>query len=293
MQRAPRGGGYGVASDGSLECLDELRKLVLVAEDDLESARPDPHLTARHPRGGDTRPLREGWIDGRHRTRTPPRTRRLRGALGSPNREPVANDAPRKPPPRVVIRNREHRPRVPLGQLAAGDHPQHLVGKLEQPEPVRDGRLRPAHALRDLAERESELIEEDGVGARLLHSRQLLAGHVLDKREQERVPVVRLADKRGDAPDPRLLRRPPAPLAGDQLVAAGGPRPDDDRLQEALRLDRARQAVRRLRQEPPARLARVGVDRLERELGERRRRVAEAADQDVEPAPETTAGPPL
>jgi len=49
--------------------------------------------------------------------------------------------------------------------LAALDHSQHVVGKLEQTDPVRDRRLRAADALCDVTEREAELVDEDGVGA--------------------------------------------------------------------------------------------------------------------------------
>ena len=180
----------------------------------------------------------------------------------------------------LVVGQREHGPRMPLGQLAAGDHPEHLLRELEQPQPVRDGRLRAADSLRDLAERELELVHERGVGARLLDRRQLLAGDVLDEREQERVAVVRLAYDGRQRREPRLARGTPAALAGDQLVAARRTRPDDDRLQQTLLLDRAREAGRRLGLEAPARLARVRVDRVDGQVRElllrraRRRRSA-------------------
>ena len=52
-----------------------------------------------------------------------------------------------------------------FAQLAPLDHPKHVVWQLEQADPVGDGRLRPPHALRNLAEREAELVDEDGVRA--------------------------------------------------------------------------------------------------------------------------------
>ena len=55
---------------------------------------------------------------------------------------------------------REHRAGVALGQLAAGEHPEHLLRQLEQPQPVRDARLGAADALGDLAERELELVDQ-------------------------------------------------------------------------------------------------------------------------------------
>ena len=113
----------------------------------------------------------------------------------------------------------------PSRQLAALDHREHVVGQLEQPEPVRDGRLRTADALGDLAERELELVDEQRVAARLLDRREVLAGDVLDEAEQQRVAVVGLADHGRHGRHARLARRPPAALAGDQLVAALEPRP--------------------------------------------------------------------
>ena len=96
-----------------------------------------------------------------------------------------------------------------LGQLPALDHPEHVVGQLEQADPVRDGRLGAADPLGHLAERERELVDQDGVGTGLLDRRQLLAGDVLDEPEQERLAVVgRAHDGRERSRDP-----PPAPPA--------------------------------------------------------------------------------
>src|SRR5207244_7781192 len=121
-------------------------------------------------------------------------------------------------------------------------------------------------------------------------SRQLLAGHVLDEREQERVAIVGLAHERGHRLDTGLPRRPPAPFAGDQLVAALRPWADDDRLEQALGLDRPGEPVGRLGREATARLARVRVDLVERELRQLLRRRGETAYEDVETAAEAAAG---
>ena len=51
-----------------------------------------------------------------------------------------------------------------LGQLSPLDHGEDVVGELEQAETVRDGRLRCADALGDVAQREVELVDEDGEG---------------------------------------------------------------------------------------------------------------------------------
>jgi hypothetical protein len=41
---------------------------------------------------------------------------------------------------------------VSLCEEAPLDEPEHIVGKLEQSNAVRNGRFRPAHTLRDIAE---------------------------------------------------------------------------------------------------------------------------------------------
>ena len=187
----------------------------------------------------------------------------------------------------LVIRHGEHGAGVALRDLAALDHREHVVGQLEQAQLVRDRRLRAADALRDVAERELELVHQHRVAARLLDRREVLARDVLDQAEQQRVAVVGLADHGRHGRDAGLARGAPAALAGDQLVAALGARPDDDRLDDALRADRVGEAGGRLVVEAPPRLARVRVhllDRQVRELG-----VAGAADQDLEAAAEAAA----
>jgi hypothetical protein len=187
-----------------------------------------------------------------------------------------------------VIGHGEHRARVTLAEAAVLDQLEDVVGELEQAQAVRDGGPRPADPRRDVAEREPELVEQHRVCACLLDRGQLLARHVLDEREQQRVAVVRLAHERGHVRNARLACRAPAALAGDQLPAAGRARAHDDRLQDALRADRLREAGAGVAVEAAARLARVRVDRRDRELDQRRLPLG-ASDQDVEPTPETAA----
>ena len=151
----------------------------------------------------------------------------------------------------LVVRHREHRARMTLGQLAPLDHPEDVVGELEQPQTVRDGRLRRADALGDVAQREVELVDEHGEGARLFDRRQLLARDVLDQPEQERVAIGRVPNERRQRLQVRLARRPPAPLARDELVATRGAWTQDDRLDDPLRPDRLGERA----QSPRARIA--------------------------------------
>ena len=132
-----------------------------------------------------------------------------------------------------------------LGQLAGREQLEHLVGQVEQPQQVGDRDARAPDAPADLLAREAELLDEQRAGARLLDRVEVLAGHVLDQRELERLGVAVRAHDRGDPVEPGHLRRAPAPLAGDQLVRAA-----------RRRAGRAPAGARRARAaSPPARRA--------------------------------------
>src|SRR5439155_24924347 len=159
------------------------------------------------------------------------------------------------------------------------DHPEHVVGQVEQADAVRDTRLRAPDALRDVAERKLELVEEDGVRARLLDRRQLLARNVLDQSDQERVAIVRLADDGGNGRHPGVASRPPAALTGDDLVPARSARAHDQRLDHALALDRLRKSRPGLAVALAPRLPRVRMDRADRQLEQLRRARFEPGDE--------------
>jgi hypothetical protein len=165
-----------------------------------------------------------------------------------------------------VVGDGEDRARVALRQLPALEHREHVLRQLEQAHPVRDSRLRLADPLGHVPERECELVHQDCEGARLLDGGQVLARDVLDQAEQQRLAVVRLADHGRHLAHAGFPGRAPAPFAGDQLVAAGGPRPDDDRLHHALAAHGLREPCPCLRVEPPPRLARARVDRVDGQL---------------------------
>src|SRR4029453_5382107 len=158
----------------------------------------------------------------------------------------------------------------------------------EKAHPVRDGRLRPPDPLGDLSQAETELVDEERVGARLLDRRQLLARPVSAQAEGWGAAVAGFPDERGDHLEPRLTGCAPPPLAGDQLVAAGGARTDDDRLGEPLRAHRLSKCGGRLVVELPPRLLRLGMDVVDWEL--RKLRWRRATDQDLEAAAESAPG---
>src|SRR6185369_4147641 len=100
--------------------------------------------------------------------------------------------------------------------------------------------------------------------------------------EQKRVAIVCLPNERRNRRRAGLLRGPPATLPGDQLEAARRPRPHEHRLDDALRLDRVRQRGCCLCVEPPPWLARVRMNRLDRQM--RELGLGRPSDQDLEAA---------
>ena len=128
--------------------------------------------------------------------------------------------------------------------------------------------------------RQPEFRDEPRERERLFEWIQVLALDVLDERERDRVLVVHAAHDRGDVGNARDLGGAPAALAGDDLVAlllarlgrADGPH--DDRLNDALGLDRIRQIRERFLAHVHARLvfaARKQVERQVQQLLARRR----------------------
>jgi len=102
-------------------------------------------------------------------------------------------------------------------------------------------------------------VDQPLIGLRLLDRVQILALDILDQRHLERLVVAELADDGRDFVQPRPLRRPPAPLASDDLEAVAV-RADDDRLDDAARLDGLGEFDQRLFLENPAGLARMRLD---------------------------------
>ena len=126
-----------------------------------------------------------------------------------------------------------------LGQLAALDERERLVGQVEQAQEVRDRNAAAPDAQADRLPRQPELLDERGARARLLDGVEVLAGHVLDERGLERLGVVAGAHDGGDRLELGEPRRAPAALAGHQLVRAAGDRPHEHGLQHAALAQRA------------------------------------------------------
>ena len=95
---------------------------------------------------------------------------------------------------------------MPLAELAV-EHREHVLRQVEQAHAVRDRRLGPSDLVGDLAETQLELVDEQGVGPRLLDGSELFAGDVLDEPEQQCLAVAALPNDAGWSPV-RLPGRP-------------------------------------------------------------------------------------
>ena len=169
---------------------------------------------------------------------------------------------------------------MPLRQLTALHHAEHVVREVEEAKAVGYGRLRAPHLLGHVPEGQDELVHEHGVGARLLDRSQLLACDVLDEGQEKRVAVVRMPDDGRDGLQSCLPSGSPAALAGDQLPAARRPRPDEHGLDDALLPDRAGESGHGFAVDLPPRLSRIRVDGVDRDVREILLRGA--SDEDVE-----------
>ena len=153
-----------------------------------------------------------------------------------------------------------------------------------------DGFERPTRSATSPSERPNSSISS-AQRARLFDRGELLAGDVLDER---RAGASRGRRPRGRSPgtvgSAGLAGGAPAALAGDQLVAARGRRRTTTGWITPCARTESASPCGRLGVEALARLPRVRVDRLDRELRELGRR--RAADQDLEPAAQAAAGRP-
>ena len=121
-----------------------------------------------------------------------------------------------------MIGRHQQRAAVAFGQPAFDEQLEHLVREVEQAQQVRDGDARAADALADLLAGEPELVDEQRAGASLLDRVEVLARHVLDQRELERLAVLVRRDDGRNHFEAGQLSGAPAALAGDQLVGAAG-----------------------------------------------------------------------
>src|SRR5690606_41743136 len=108
--------------------------------------------------------------------------------------------------------------------------------------------------------RHIESLDQPFERACLLERIEVLALNVPDERQRDGSVVGHVADDCGNLVQPRELRGSPATFAGNDLVAPRltgrtlRQRTDDDRLNDALRLDRLGELLQGLRAHVDARL---------------------------------------
>jgi len=117
-------------------------------------------------------------------------------------------------------------------------HLLHRRGEVEQPQQVRGGAARAADRRRGLLVREGEFADQPLHALRLLERIEVLALDVLDQRHRQRRLVRHVAHGDRHLGQPGHLPPREAALAGNDLVAVAAGRPDQDRLNDSLRLDR-------------------------------------------------------
>ena len=131
-------------------------------------------------------------------------------------------------------------------QPARRDLSADLLGKLEKSKDVGDRRAILADRRRDGLLRQLKLVGEAPIGQRLVDRIQVLALDVLDERHLEERTFLPRSRRRARRPahgaSPASLRGAPAPLARDDLEPVAD-LAHDDRLNDAVRLDRAREIL--------------------------------------------------
>jgi hypothetical protein len=137
---------------------------------------------------------------------------------------------------------REQRARMTHREATGAEIGLDELGQLEQAQAVGNAAAITRDSLAQLLLRPRELGEQTLIGLRFFHRIQIFTQEVLDEGELEALRVARLANDRGNRGQPGELRRPPAPLAHDQLVAVAQTS-DHDRLEHTALAQRCRKVA--------------------------------------------------
>ena len=160
-------------------------------------------------------------------------------------------------------------------QTARGHLGAHFVGQLQQTKAVRDRRSVLADLDGDVFLSEPELVGEPLIRQGLFDGVEIFALDILDERHLEPALRVRgsdVLDDDGDFLEVGAFGGAPAPLSGDDLVAAGFDAAHDDRLNHPVRTNGARELLETRLVERSARLIVVGLDQIDIDVERRARR---------------------
>jgi hypothetical protein len=138
----------------------------------------------------------------------------------------------------------------------------------QEADRVGHGRLAPADPLGNVILFEPEVVQQATVCASPLERTQVLPLQVFNQGRLERSPIVQVPDDGRNSLEARGRRRPPPPLAGNQLEPArlAWSRSDQDRLEDSMLTDRRLEFGERFDIEAAAWLQRIGPDLLNRDL---------------------------
>ena len=137
--------------------------------------------------------------------------------LGLPHREIALDDLLRQG---LRVGRGDERPRVTGGQLAGTHELEHGLRQRQEPQQVGDVAPALAESLGQPLLGVAEAVHQLAIALRLLERVEVGALDVLDDGELQHLGVVEVSEDRRQRVDAGELRRPPAPLAGDDLVLA-------------------------------------------------------------------------
>src|SRR3954447_4378578 len=121
-------------------------------------------------------------------------TRVLRVALGLADRPAPGGGLARQGSAGVVPACLEDCAPMPLAELPRGHEVEDLVGEVEETDEIRDRGAAAAKAPRELLLRESQVLDERGARAGLVHRIQVLTRHVLDQRRLQAARLLLVPD---------------------------------------------------------------------------------------------------
>ena len=136
-----------------------------------------------------------------------------------------------------------------VGQPSILHHGPHRGTQVQQTQGVGHGGAGLAHPLGALVLGHAVLLRQHPVALGLFDGVQILPLEVLDHGQLHGLAVVGLDDHGGHLCQPGHPRRPPPPLAGDDLIIPALQLPHRQRLDDAVYPDGVRQIAERLRVE--------------------------------------------
>ena len=221
--------------------------------------------------------------------------------LGLTNGEPPCDNVSR-PFNLLIFRQTEQCTGVAHLQVAMGQHGLDDFRQRDQAQQVGHGHAGFTHCLGHLLLGQLEFLLQTLQGDGLFDRVEVFALDVLDQRHGDGGFIRYITHHRGDGFLAGLLARAPAAFTGDDLKAAATDRAHDDRLHDALGLDRVGQFLQRLGVHVPAWLVFAALDQVQGQVlqlivvrpigggrfeiiaGERRWRASQQAGKETIPA---------